>query len=298
MSSRPATRVPCREPGCAAETASRRDVLRWLFASAAAASGCHLPKREDPALTVSLPSRYSVLSEQLVIQSDFKLAHDHPLILDLQKLKQDVATTLGLKFDGPPVVIYLFSNEQSYSDYLISTWPNLPYRRAYFFGNPHELAVYTFWGEKVQEDLRHEFTHGLLNSTLQNIPLWLDEGLAEYFEVPGNPGTVKPAVVQRLGQALANGWQPDMKALEGLTDVTTMTQSNYEEAWAWVHLLLHSQSTQREVLLDYLQSLQQPRYPGNLSHQLDAVGVRSNLRFTGHVAALSSFGAQTALTPR
>jgi hypothetical protein len=272
-------------------------VLRWLFAAATAASGCHLPKREDPALTVSLPSRYSVLSEQLVIQSDFKLAHDHPLILDLLKLKQDVATTLRLDIDGPPVVIYLFSSEQSYSDYLVSTWPSLPYRRAYFFGNSHELAVYTFWGEKVQEDLRHEFTHGLLNSSLQNIPLWLDEGLAEYFEVPGRPGTVKPAVVQRLSQALSNGWQPDMKALESLTDVTLMTQANYEEAWAWMHLLLHSQSTQRDVLLDYLQSLQQPRFPGPLSTQLSSVGVDSQQRFLGHIAALSSFGAQTALVP-
>jgi len=238
-----------------------------------------------------------VLSDQLVIQSDFRLQYDHPLIKDLLELKREVSSTLQLEFNGAPVVIYLFENEQKYVDYLGSTWPSLPYRRAYFFGNPHELAVYTFWGDNVQEDLRHEFTHGLLNSTLQNLPLWLDEGLAEYFEVPGQPGTVKPIVVQRLGQALSNQWRPDMTQLEALTDVTMMTQSNYEEAWAWVHFLLHSELDQREVLLSYLQALRQPRFPGPLSRRLDSLGINASDRFAGHIATLSSFGTRTALVP-
>jgi hypothetical protein len=277
---------------------SRRRVLRQLLSVVAGcAAGCRLPGRRDPDLLVSLPSRHSVLSDQLVIQSDFRLQYDHPLIKDLLALKREVSSTLALEFNGPPVVVYLFENEQKYVDYLVSTWPSLPYRRAYFFGNSHELAVYTFWGENVQEDLRHEFTHGLLNSALQNLPLWLDEGLAEYFEVPGQPGTAKPAVVQRLGQALSNGWQPDMAQLEALADVTTMTQSNYEEAWAWVHFLLHSQSAQRDVLLSYLQSLRQSRFPGPLSQHLKSLGINASDRFAGHVATLSSFGTRTALVP-
>lgn len=298
MSCQPATPPPDR--GLCSDTAltSRRKVLRWLLVvSAGSASGCRLPGRRDPALTVSLPSRHSVLSDQLVIQSDFRLQYDHPLIEDLLALKREVSTALALEFNGPPVVVYLFEDEQKYVNYLASTWPSLPYRRAYFFGNPHELAVYTFWGENVQEDLRHEFTHGLLNSTLQNLPLWLDEGLAEYFEVSGRPGTVKPTVVQRLGQALTNGWRPDMAHLEGLTDVTLMTQSNYEEAWAWVHFLLHSEPAQRDVLLSYLQSLRQSRFPGPLSERLTAQGIRSNDRFAGHIATLATFGTQTALVP-
>lgn len=292
-------RLTDRKPAPARFPMSRREALcRGVTAVLACVSGCRLPGRRDPALTVSLPGRHSVLSDQLVIQSDFKLEHDHALIRDLLDLKRDVSSTLALEISGPPVVIYLFSDEQKYVDYLAATWPNLPYRRAYFFGNAHELAVYTFWGENVQEDLRHEFTHGLLNSTLQNLPLWLDEGLAEYFELPGQPGTVKPAVVQRLHQALSNGWRPDMKQLESLTDVTMMTQSDYEEAWAWVHFLLHTDSAQRDALLGYLQSLRQARFPGPLSQQLAALGTSAENRFTGHISSLSSFGSKTALVPR
>ncbi len=298
MSSSSSPPAPDWEPENGSTQIPRRHALRGLLSVAAGCvAGCRLPKRRDPDLTVSLPSRHSVLSDQLVIQSDFRLQYDHPLIKDLLELKREVSSTLQLEFTGAPVVIYLFENEQKYVDYLGSTWPSLPYRRAYFFGNPHELAVYTFWGDNVQEDLRHEFTHGLLNSTLQNLPLWLDEGLAEYFEVPGQPGTVKPIVVQRLGQALSNQWRPDMTQLEALTDVTMMTQSNYEEAWAWVHFLLHSELDQREVLLSYLQTLRQPRFPGPLSRRLDSLGINASDRFAGHIATLSSFGTRTALVP-
>ena len=52
------------------------------------------------------------------------------------------------------------------------------------FGGEEDLLVYTYWGDRIQQDLRHELTHALLHSVLKDVPLWLDEGLAEYFEMP------------------------------------------------------------------------------------------------------------------
>lgn len=260
-----------------------------------AISGCRLPRKQKPAEVVSLPSRHSILADQLVIQSEFRLPYDHPLIQDLQALRKDVSETLKLELNGPPVIVYLFSDEQSYFDYLGSTWPSLPYRRAYFFGNSHELAVYTFWGDKVQEDLRHEFTHGLLNSELVSVPLWLDEGLAEYFEVVGAPGTVKPLTVQRLAKSLQKGRHPDLKRLESLTDVTQMSQSDYEEAWAWMHFLMHGDPDQKQVLLDYLRDLKSTPPPGSLESRLADLGMNVEQRLSMHIASLATFGPGTAL---
>ena len=61
-------------------------------------------------------------------------------------------------------------------------------------------------GPDFEIDLRHEATHALLHGSLPMVPLWLDEGLAKYFEVlrehriDGSPyvNTVKENV--RLGQ--------------------------------------------------------------------------------------------------
>ncbi|GIT30210.1 MAG: hypothetical protein Ct9H300mP1_22560 [Planctomycetaceae bacterium] len=65
------------------------------------------------------------------------------------------------------------------------------------------------------EDLRHEFTHGVLHSSLKRVPLWLDEGLAEYFEVVGpKPGGVNteyptgwPRRLPTAGNRTWNGWK-------------------------------------------------------------------------------------------
>ena len=152
--------------------------------------------------TVSaLPARHSIQTDHLLVLSDFRIERDHGLVSDLKALREQVESTLELPTQRDPVVVYLFENEERYQSYLNDTWPNLPPRRAYFVGTPSELAVYSFWGERVQEDLRHEYTHGILHSCLTDVPLWLDEGLAEYFELPGNrPGAINADYARRLAE--------------------------------------------------------------------------------------------------
>ena len=45
-------------------------------------------------------------------------------------------------------------------------------------------GVYAYRHDGSAVDLRHECTHALLHARLPMVPLWLDEGLAKYFEVP------------------------------------------------------------------------------------------------------------------
>ncbi len=240
--------------------------------------------------SVHLPARHSVSAEQLIVLSDFKLGQDHELFQDLIKLREDVASTLNIPLNSEQVTVYLFSNEEEYRNYLDLTYPGLPPRRAYFVGTPKELAVYTFWGERIQEDLRHEFTHGLLHASLKTVPLWLDEGLAEYFEVAGNtPGQINRDHASRLTAALNNGWKPDMKRLEQLEKVSQMQRVDYQEAWAWVHFMLNSNPDAQATLLDYLAELKTDDNPEVLSARLprDIPGVDE--RFLNYVASLNTF---------
>lgn len=278
-------------------TESRRSFLRACgrsltgVAAASLTFGCQSTKKTADLPVVSLPGRHSVQADQLVLLSDFRINYNDPVIADLKTLRGDVLKVLELTPSEQPVVVYLFENEQLYYDYLKSTWPMLPYRRAYFFGNSHELAVYTSWGDKVQEDLRHEFTHGLLHSTLRTVPLWLDEGIAEYFEEAGTePGVVKRKAVERLSLALSNGWKPSMTRLESLNEVADMGQSDYEESWAWIHFLLHGDPAVRQVLIDYLADLRTASNPEPLSNRLDESMLTANDRFASYVASLNTFG--------
>tara|TARA_R110001592_G_scaffold176503_4_gene416369 strand:+ start:93838 stop:94710 length:873 start_codon:yes stop_codon:yes gene_type:complete len=240
--------------------------------------------------TVHLPARHSVSAEQLIVLSDFKLGQDHELFQDLIKLREDVAETLNIPLNSEQVTVYLFSNQEEYRNYLDLTYPGLPPRRAYFVGTPKELAVYTFWGDRIQEDLRHEFTHGLLHASLKTVPLWLDEGLAEYFEVAGNtPGQINRDHASRLSAALNNGWKPDMKRLEQLEKVSQMQRVDYQEAWAWVHFMLNSTPETRDTLLEYLAELKSNEKPEVLSARLPRNIPGVDERFLNYVASLNTF---------
>jgi tRNA A-37 threonylcarbamoyl transferase component Bud32 len=241
---------------------------------------------------ISLPARYSVRSEQLLVLSDFLLPKDHPLIQDLTRLRRQVAESLELPLQDETVVVYLFSNELEYSQFLNATYPGLPLRRAYFFSTQRELAVYTFWGERIQEDLRHEYTHGLLHASLKKVPLWIDEGLAEYFEVAGpQPGRINHNYANRLSAALANGWRPDLKRLEQIEDFPKMQRVDYQEAWAWVHFMLHSTPEAKQALLAYLDDLRDGKQPVALSTRLKEVHPQFATRFRNDLASLHTTGA-------
>ena len=245
-------------------------------------SGCRVTQ---PPL--GLPAKYTLENEHLVVQSDVKLTRNHELLKNLDRLREEILSTLDLPVQKQPVVVYLFGDENRYAQYLQTRYPRLPPRRAYFVGTSKELAVYTFWGERIQEDMRHEFTHGVLHATLKDVPLWLDEGLAEYFEVANQPVGMNREYAMNLAAGIASGWKPDLDRLESLETVDQMQKADYQESWAWVHFMLQHSDDTREVLIGYLRELRTTSQPGPLSMRLRAAIPVADKRFLNHTAGLT-----------
>ncbi len=217
------------------------------------------------------PSHHTVTTKHFVIQSDVRLEQDNVLVTELEALHAQVFESLRLPEQRDAVNVYLFSDEASYRFYMHTTWRDLPPRRAYFVGTNRELAVYSFISPQVMEDLRHEFTHGLLHATLQSVPLWLDEGLAEYFEVSAStPGAAHAAHLRELRQADSENWSPNLYRLEMISDFRDLTQRDYAECWAWVHFMLNSSDEASTVLLMYLEDLQTTKTPRRMLTSLES----------------------------
>lgn len=267
----------------------RRSAAALLLVMLAVVAGCR--SLEKPPEVAALPAKHSVRAGQLVLISDFKLGKDDPLVDDLIDLREQVVSALQLPEPRQDVVVYMFSNEEAYRRYLDTVHPGLPSRRAYFVGTKNELAVYTYWGERIQEDLRHEYTHGILHSSLASVPLWLDEGLAEYFEVAGpTPGGMNGDYPHQLTVAVANGWRPDIDRLEQVEEFSQLRRIDYQESWAWVHYLLHASPDTRQELLAYLGELRNSTHPPALSDRIAQVQPGYPARFLGYVATLNSSG--------
>lgn len=258
----------------------------WGAYLCAVVTGCRM-KANPPA--PQKPAKHLVRGDQLLVYSNFRIPDDHDLIRDLKELRHRVYEELRLPVQRRPVSVYLFEDEAAYRKYLARMYPTLPHRRAYFFKTADELAVYTYWGERIQEDLRHEFTHGLLHASLKTVPLWLDEGLAEYFEVIApEPGALNGDYADELAQQMGRGWTPDIERLEGLEEFAAMQRLDYQEAWAWVHYMLHASPETREALLGYLQDLRTQTKPYALSQRLKAMNPHFESRFVAYIGSLNS----------
>ncbi len=216
-------------------------------------SGC-LFRDRGPALPVD----NSVTRDQLVIYSDFKLPSRHRLINELVALRGDLAAKLKLPMSEEPIHVYLFKTVRDYREFMKSRYPDFVDRRAFFVKTDTTLSVYAYWGDRVAEDLRHEVAHGYLHSAVANLPLWMDEGLAEYFEVPkGMRGVNRQHAELLMKKYDKDQWTPNLPRVEQLNDAVEMTQTDYAESWLWVHLLLESSDERRELVQQHVAKLKE-----------------------------------------
>jgi hypothetical protein len=233
--------------------------LRWnllgiLCAGSLALAGCRMPW----TTYLVLPARYNVVREQLVIHSDSPIPANHRLLEELTARRGDLQEQLGLPPSDEPIHVYLFDSPEEFRRFVSLHHPDFPTRRAFFLETDTRLQVYAQWGDRVAEDLRHEVTHGYLHSALPNLPLWLDEGLAEYAEAPrGNRGLNASHLALLRQRRMKTGWQPDLVRLEGLDPARDMTQEDYAESWAWVHFLLETGEENRGILREFLAAMRQ-----------------------------------------
>lgn len=204
----------------------------------------------------SVEFREPLTAGQLVIHADFYLPPGHRMISELTSERQLICDRLGMPAGKEPIHVFLFADESAYRAHVAHKYPEFPERRAIFVETDVQLSIYAHWSDHVADDLRHEVAHGYLHSSVPNLPLWLDEGLAEYFEVArGRRGVNQPHIDFLLEQQRTHGWQPNLDRLEHLTAAETMGQADYAEAWLWVHFMLESFDGGRDVLASYLAAL-------------------------------------------
>ncbi len=217
-----------------------------------------------------------------VCRADFPLAEIDPLLGDLRRLQSDLASDLGLPPADEWIELYLFHDKPTYDRYLARYLPGVPYRRALYVKIGGQGRVFVYRGPQFEVDVRHECTHALLHAALRLVPLWLDEGLAEYYEIArearanGNPH--RNAVTWSARLAIL----PHLSELEKKRDLQDMGRGEYRFAWAWVHFMLHGSPETRQELVQYLGDLRAGRPPGLLSERLAPRLPNLNDRFAAY----------------
>lgn len=200
---------------------------------------------------------------------EFPLSEAQGLLGELAQLQRDLSRDLGLPQAQQAIVVYLFRDQRSYASYLKQYLPTVPYRRALFVKSQGQGKVFTYRSRELPVDLRHECTHALLHAVLPMVPLWLDEGLAEYYEVPASQRSYDNPHLGTLRWNLLLGAIPKLESLEKKSDLSDMNRADYRYSWAWVHFMLHGPKEAKEELYWFLRDIWAGTPPGLLSQRLE-----------------------------
>jgi hypothetical protein len=204
------------------------------------------------------------------IQAAFPLAEYEHLFQELPELQLELSRTLGIPPARSPIYVYLFSNAEQYKKYTQRHFPKVPFRPALFIWEGGAPGVYTYRKVDLDVDLRHECTHALLHSVLPVVPLWLDEGLAKYFEVPASQRAFHHPYFNDLKWkwSLRLGMVRTIQSLEERQSLAELDAADYRYSWAWVHFMLHGPEPARAQLVNHLACYQQSVPAGKLSVRL------------------------------
>ena len=167
---------------------------------------------------------------------------------------------------GKPLIIFAVKNEDSLKLLLPAYWEvkGRAHPAGYYVSGEdrHFVAVRTnIEGENPYEVVYHEYTHAIMNLNFQGLPVWLGEGLAEFY---GNStihdkdveiGRIAPAHLHALQQ---NRLIPIDVLLEANAQSPYYNEENrvsvfYAESWAIVHyLMMDPEARKRQLLSNFL----------------------------------------------
>ncbi len=190
------------------------------------------------------------------------------LFQELSALEHELQRTLAVPPASQVVDVYLMESKPSHQAFLNRHFPQVPYRRALYVQRSGRGSVFAYRHSELAVDLRHECTHALLHTNLPMVPLWLDEGLAEYFEMPAEQRAFEHPHLKKLRWNIRFGMIPNIESLEAHQDLSEMGGAEYRFAWAWVHFMLHGPLPVHRALVRYLADIRRGNPPGKLSERL------------------------------
>ncbi|MGL4514522.1 MAG: hypothetical protein ACRCT8_15645 [Lacipirellulaceae bacterium] len=189
---------------------------------------------------------------------------------DLAELERELRRVLAISPLRRGIEVLVLRDADEHRRTVAALHPTAPYRRALFVRRGDVATVLVYRHAELSIDLRHEGTHGLLHGDLPNLPLWLDEGLAEYFEAPGAERAAGAHHYDRVVWDFRLGRQKSLKDLESKRDLAQLSPADYRQAWAWTHFLLHGPGAATAALWAFLTDLRRGQAAGDLSERLYA----------------------------
>ena len=188
--------------------------------------------------------------------ADFSLETEYEILRELANIQKDLVQYLAIPPPRETIEVFFFDTKKSYQRFLSKEMTEAPFDRDALYvkkSGPGMVLIYRH--ANMKEDLRHEMTHAFLHAAMPYVPIWLDEGLAEYFEKPRETRGRDNPYFTSISRKIIFGSVPPMGRLERLKYFDQMGNNEYCEAWSWVHFMIHYSRDTHQMLAGYIQLL-------------------------------------------
>ncbi|MEZ5351281.1 MAG: hypothetical protein R2762_01480 [Bryobacteraceae bacterium] len=184
----------------------------------------------------------------------------------LEQLRQVFGQSSGSPATPLPLRVFVFKSEREFAR-LRPT----PHTRAFFQGGPErDLIVALDAGEQTTRALNHEYIHAVLNHSTSSLPLWLEEGTAEFYStirVDEDRLTLGLPIPEHPRTLATGGWLGHDEFFASgrgsqLHNEARRVGAFYAQSWAMAHMLNMAPGF-RQQLPRYAQLLDQAMNPAD-----------------------------------
>lgn len=187
---------------------------------------------------------------------------------DLERLRDALGQiSPGVALSSPaPTYIFVFKNAGSFQPYQ-RTYAGKPMESGGYFLST-QLANYMTMNGDPRGDERaiiyHEYLHYVLRNQYASLPLWLNEGLAEYystFQVDADEARIGLPIAEHVSW-LRNHRPIPLASLFAVDETSPEYNEDsrrgafYAESWALVHYLISGNAQRRQQASEYLRLAQ------------------------------------------
>jgi hypothetical protein len=165
-----------------------------------------------------------------------------------------------------PTVVVVFASEDSFLPFA-PTYQGKPRRDLGGYAiagrNANYIAVRELGDDFTDRAIFHEYTHLIVANAVTRVPVWLNEGLAEFYSTftlkdGGKRAVIGAPIGEHLGLLNGSLRIPLVELLKADRTSPLYNEGNrasafYAESWALTHMLLNGQPSRVTELSDYLQ---------------------------------------------
>jgi tetratricopeptide (TPR) repeat protein len=241
-----------------------------LVLPAVAAPAQALPRKDD---------WLEIRSANFTLFTNAGESNTRRIAADLERLRDALAQLApGVTLTSPtPTYIFVFKDAGSFRPYL-RTYAGEPLEAGGYFLST-ELGNYVAINGGRRSDgsgiIYHEYLHYVMRNRYASLPLWLHEGLAEYystFEAVGDEAKIGLPMVEHVAWLRKNPLIP-LTSLFAVDEQSKEYNESarrggfYAESWALVHYLVSGSPERRQQAAEYLRLAQAGEPPDKIFQQ-------------------------------